>query len=1459
MLRDRVFGRLGKTISCVLIITTQAMTAHIAYAQDRMANAIADANQLAKQLSNRSLPYINANGDVIVNGDVLSSSAQLTGQKSNDYIPAQTDTYGDDGKTILQGQQAQNKYEQKTLETAETSGEIAYHILKKSFSTQKPDLNNDPLWNNTDNVLDNLPDIAQGFANCEIDKELVSSGSSYHVPKYETCEKLPAIEESFTISHSYEIGIVKHHSGPYNFQECGDGCFKVWVGNTANDYWGGTCVIYEESVVLELINPNAITSVVFDYAQFDDYFQVYIDGTQIYNGPDEYFPPENPRILRDPLTGRWSRPNPTTGSWKYPCERSTSWKKSPKIDYTDIIKSKGAGDLVTIKNRTSVDSGGDSYGGEGYSKHNIYYDPKKKIFNDVWTTIEQIDKALQIKKQIDDGFCTGHITCTDMPAIDSNGCRTENGIKVCESDFQSNPIFGLGISPFCKRVDVVSDCGFNGGEICFTNMEGIETCFDNDTVDRNTCEQYEQDPECSYVKSECVGGAEGESGFCYVQEDTYDCGFTATTGQETEEEVLRCDGQIQCIGESCYSPVRDMPNEDFGEVNAYLEMLKYARSDMSCAGVPERPFDPESPPDRYYPVTGCPDGFAYDKNLDKCLSQTGCDYDDANFYAASHRNGIQVVKNNAVVVDNNSVTQCIPVQQDALAYTCGNAVQKQETDVFYEVCTNKLAATIPNSCPNESHELNSTTGYCEVPPHMECPDNYELIEGNDEFDPTDDTCLSKRLPVDKRCDSGFVYVSETDRCEKTDTTQIIPICEVGYTLTNGTCVATETIGATFYCTSGTLNGQICEDQYTECRYDASNQIYEPYNLCAVEEGYSGFVLWSGTRPSTLYKGRQMKLSYESCRIRDKTRNGWGFYYEVCADLTSSVDASASCPTDYVLNGGQCSRTVSSSVIRTCPDGYELHGDTCSKTEHTAYIPTCYSPWVLHPNKQECWMQPETMPAEASCPSQFPIWNDAEKRCQSDPYDVINTTSVEFKENNQANSEQPANVQLKQLMQTVLAPFAYLMDAAVPSVVANAELHDTEESQVTQESMNNYIAGKFGEIADTMENDLETYQMAQAQLGVRAMAASPQIQSYSAPQVQSFAAPQAASAGGDQNVTCELFKGEAMECKIAVGGMQNCCENPVAISLSDYISLTRNMISMDAMTGAVFNIEGYHGVWEMGKGYVAEGADAAWNFVSSPWASGADAATGVAEKAVGDVASEGMMHTFSQAVMTYTNEFLKSVFSDEVAKLFFKTTVDTATKETVIQASSQMAAVGQVLMYCYYAYLAYVVFNLLINIIFACEDAELDLAMKRDLLSTHYIGSYCKTEALFVCIEKRNVHCVFDSPLSRIMMEQIYKQPQMGLSWGSPESPNCRGIGIAELDKVDWDQVSLDEWIGILIQTDNYTDMVDIDLDSLTGSGSPLQTGEDRMDVLERNQERFKDVDIDGIRRDAYEEGWNRNQ
>ena len=245
LLQDRISGVVGKLLSLLLILTTQALTIQKTFADNDMAAAVAQANEYSQGLLNkRTSPAYNSNGDLMLNGEVLMTTKELTGQKDDDYLPAGTDTYGSDSQTLIQGQAAQAKYDEKTLETATSSGERAYHIVKQSFSTQKPDLTNDPMWENTDNVLENLTDIAEEFASCEFSTELVSTGKSYHVPKYETCERLPAVEDNFTVGHDYEVGVIKHLSGPVNLQSCGTGCLRMWIGTVGDNYWGGWCTIY---------------------------------------------------------------------------------------------------------------------------------------------------------------------------------------------------------------------------------------------------------------------------------------------------------------------------------------------------------------------------------------------------------------------------------------------------------------------------------------------------------------------------------------------------------------------------------------------------------------------------------------------------------------------------------------------------------------------------------------------------------------------------------------------------------------------------------------------------------------------------------------------------------------------------------------------------------------------------------------------------------------------------------------------------------------------------------------------------------------------------------------------------------------------------------------------------------------------------------------------------------------
>jgi conjugal transfer mating pair stabilization protein TraN len=115
-----------------------------------------------------------------------------------------------------------------------------------------------------------------------------------------------------------------------------------------------------------------------------------------------------------------------------------------------------------------------------------------------------------------------------------------------------------------------------------------------------------------------------------------------------------------------------------------------------------------------------------------------------------------------------------------------------------------------------------------------------------------------------------------------------------------------------------------------------------------------------------------------------------------------------------------------------------------------------------------------------------------------------------------------------------------------------------------------------------------------------------------------------------------------------------------------------------------------------------------------------------------------------------------------------------------------------------AYTVYQIVMILIQIIWACEKEEFELNAQKQLKNCHQVGSYCNSKVLGTCIEKRESYCCFNSPLSRIIQEQA--RPQLGLSWGTPKEPDCRGITTDEIQRIDWSQINLDEWLGLLAQT-----------------------------------------------------------
>jgi conjugal transfer mating pair stabilization protein TraN len=187
-----------------------------------------------------------------------------------------------------------------------------------------------------------------------------------------------------------------------------------------------------------------------------------------------------------------------------------------------------------------------------------------------------------------------------------------------------------------------------------------------------------------------------------------------------------------------------------------------------------------------------------------------------------------------------------------------------------------------------------------------------------------------------------------------------------------------------------------------------------------------------------------------------------------------------------------------------------------------------------------------------------------------------------------------------------------------------------------------------------------------------------------------------------------------------------------------------------------------------------------------------------------------------------------------------------------------AMIGSMLNVIMIAYAVYQILVMIVQLIWQCEQKEYELAAKKSLKACAYLGSYCATKVLGMCVEERESYCCFSSPLARILQEQI--RPQLGMNFGDLKHPSCNGIPIGQLARVDWNKVNLDEWIAILQSTNHLPTAANagqkLNLDQLTGQGSRFNVDGSRLNTLERNSQRLDQLDVPTIRSQGESQGWS---
>ena len=326
------------------------------------------------------------------------------------------------------------------------------------------------------------------------------------------------------------------------------------------------------------------------------------------------------------------------------------------------------------------------------------------------------------------------------------------------------------------------------------------------------------------------------------------------------------------------------------------------------------------------------------------------------------------------------------------------------------------------------------------------------------------------------------------------------------------------------------------------------------------------------------------------------------------------------------------------------------------------------------------------------------------------------------------------------------------------------------------------------------------------------------------------------------MVCSAFGGTPGECKIAVGGVQDCCEKPKNISLADYLQLIMSVPKLDAGIMALEEGNVVRGAYQTLRQPITQG----WNEVTKPFASYAENITGAVDNFFQPVEEfvDKAVEKLTEQIQKIMADVFKSAGQDAAIEEAATSAATQATESLANGAASWMSTVSTI-------YTAYVVTMVMIQMVWKCEEEEFTMNAQRQLKNCTYVGDYCKSDSPFGCIEKREAYCCFNSPLSRIIQEQV--RGQLGRNFGSARNPECGGIPLDQIADIDWERVDLDEWLGILQANGQFpSSHEDLNLETLTGAGSPFNTDGDRLSAGDRAAARLDGIDVDAKRREAME-------
>ncbi|MCX7124233.1 MAG: conjugal transfer protein TraN [Gammaproteobacteria bacterium] len=103
---------------------------------------------------------------------------------------------------------------------------------------------------------------------------------------------------------------------------------------------------------------------------------------------------------------------------------------------------------------------------------------------------------------------------------------------------------------------------------------------------------------------------------------------------------------------------------------------------------------------------------------------------------------------------------------------------------------------------------------------------------------------------------------------------------------------------------------------------------------------------------------------------------------------------------------------------------------------------------------------------------------------------------------------------------------------------------------------------------------------------------------------------------------------------------------------------------------------------------------------------------------------------------------------------------------------------------------------------SCSSQEKALGQDKENGYTIYIGTYCSHKILGICTQHRKSYCVFNGLLSKDV-EQQGRVDQLGIGFGSSNSPNCNGLSVSQLQQINFSSIDFSNLEKSLQNQENF--------------------------------------------------------